>query len=95
MKTIKIDASTVVLNFGAEQPQWRVCEEACLVLFGNRAGVEEDTSGDDGDHGFFLSGNRMNYWHVKSVDPGIYVGSTSHLTPETTRELAWRIKDKE
>lgn len=48
---------------------------------------ESDPGPKPGDHGFLIRGDPLNYYHVQSVMPGLYVASPTKLNPDQTRAL--------
>lgn len=53
----------------------------------NQPSIVEDSGGGPGDHGFYLRGDRLFYYHVASVRRGFYVASTTPMMPSQTRPL--------
>jgi len=49
--------------------------------------IQEDTGPSPGDHGFYLAGDPLHYYHVASVMPGMYVASPEPMTKKQTTSL--------
>lgn len=56
-------------------------------LFGIET-LQEDRGPNPGDHGFFLAGDPLHYYHMKSVQEGLFVVSREVMQPKQTRALA-------
>ena len=52
--------------------------------------IQEDTGLSPGDHGYYLAGDPLYYYHVKSICEGMYVASTIPLTPSQTIPMVVR-----
>ncbi len=60
-------------------------------FFGTTNPTEEDNS--KAGHGYFLRGNLVNYYEIKSVRDGIVVASLDKLGPEETKPIAKKYLD--
>lgn len=56
--------------------------------------IQPDSGPDPGDHGFYLAGDPLHYYHVASVTLGMYVASLDPMTKKQTTSLVKKFLEK-